>query len=72
MHFRDCAVQNETAPGATPEQVAEVIVPMCAPEWNETDKSFRLQGAHADELSAAGATAMALAPHLLHCIVRFV
>ena len=24
----------------TPEQVAELIVPMCAPGWNETGKLF--------------------------------
>jgi NAD(P)-dependent dehydrogenase (short-subunit alcohol dehydrogenase family) len=25
----------------TPEQVAEFIVPMCAPDWNETGKLFQ-------------------------------
>ena len=38
----------------TPEQAAELIVPMCAPEWNETGKLFdyktrKLMGFHAPE-----------------------
>ncbi len=35
----------------TSEQVAEFIVPMCMPSWNETGKFLSLQNPHTDELS---------------------
>ena len=41
----------------TPEQAAEFIVPMCAPDWNETGKFYDYKTPHADEFSLAGVSA---------------
>ena len=38
----------------TPEQAAEFIVPMCAPDWTETGKFYDYKTPHADEFSRAG------------------
>ncbi len=43
----------------TPEQAAEFIVPMCAPEWTETGKLYDYRIAQADGLPRAGVTVIA-------------